>query len=77
MREYCTMVQTITLKPGLADATSNEVSQGIAVGLNNIVQKVTKGMQKLQGGGWEMVSHQLTRIDRHLVVSFLLYRDKQ
>ena len=75
-REYATMVQTAELKPGLADFTSDEVGQNIAVGLSQVLQKASKGLQTLQGGGWEILSHDLTRIDRHLVVSLLICRDR-
>ena len=40
--EYGFMVQTIDLKPGMADATSDEVSQFMGLGLNQILQKAVK-----------------------------------
>jgi len=74
MAEYAVLATTGELKVGMADASANEVSQSVTVVLNQIVQKAAKGMEKLQGGGWDIVSHEVTRIDRHLVVSFLLRR---
>ena len=74
MGEYSMMVQTMQLQPGMSDATGEEVGKSLAVALGQIVKTVSTASQKLEGGGWEIVSHELTRIDRHLVVSFLLRR---
>ena len=75
MAKYGIMVQTMKIKPNMADATPNEVSQALTVGLNQTVQKASKGLDTLEGGGWEIVSHALTRINRHLVLSFLICRE--
>lgn len=74
MAECSFMVQTLQLQPGLADATGNEVSEGLASQLQELVQTVNKSSKSFLGGGWEIASHDLTRIDRHLIVSFLLSR---
>lgn len=74
--EYGMMVETGELKPGMADATAGEVSRSLTLGLGNIVQKASKGLETLEGGGWVIVSHDLTRIERHLVLSLLVRRDK-
>ncbi|HEY40609.1 MAG TPA: hypothetical protein G4O18_01975 [Dehalococcoidia bacterium] len=75
MIDYGVMVQTVELKIGMADATDDEVSQSMALGLNSILNKVKNAIKNMpEGGEWEIINHQLTRIERHLIVSFLLGR---
>jgi len=74
MAEYGMIVTTGELTVGIADASADEVSQSLTVVLTEMLQKTSKGIETLQGGGWSIVSHEITRIDRHLVVSFLLCR---
>jgi len=75
MSEYSMMVQTAELKPGIADMTTNEVSQSLSQAFGQAVSKAAQGANTVAGGGWEILSHEITRLDRHLVVSFLLKRD--
>jgi len=72
--EYAFLVTTLTLTPGLADATSAEVSKGLGTALGPFGEQLAKSVPSFQGGGFEIVSHDLTRIDRHLVVTLLLRR---
>ena len=51
-----------------------EVDNAVLKLLNEILQKTSKGIETFKGGGWDIVSHEITRIERHLVVSFLLRR---
>ena len=74
MTEYGVMVQTIDIKPGMADATATKVSQNFTAGLNQIVQKASKGLATPQGKGWKILSHSLTRVDRYLILSLLISR---
>ncbi len=75
MAEYGFIIQTIDIKPGTEDATADELSQTMAIGLNKVVQSAAKGLSNLPGGGsGEILSHNLTRIGSHLVVSFLFHR---
>ena len=75
MAEYGFIVQTIEIKPGTEDATADQVSQTMAMGLNKTVQGASKGLSNLPGGGnGEILSHSITRNGSHLVVSFLFRR---
>ena len=74
MTEYGIFVKTIELKQRLADATADEVSEGLAGGLGNYLKNLPKMLESFEGGGWKTVSHNLTRIDRHLVLSLLISR---
>jgi len=75
MTQYGFIVQTIDVKPEADDAPANEVSKGLALGLNRLAQNASKGLKDLQGGGWEIASHSLTRVGKHMVVSMLIKRE--
>jgi len=70
------MVQTIKLKPGIEDASADEVSQSLLPAWNSVVQKASKGLDILEGGNWEFVSHDLSRIGPHFIATFVIRRPK-
>jgi hypothetical protein len=74
MAEYGFMVQTMEIKPDMEDATADGLGQMMAMGFGQMAQKAAKGLTTLQGGNWEIMSHDVTRLGRHLIVSFLLRR---
>ncbi|MBA7507857.1 hypothetical protein ES706_06586 [subsurface metagenome] len=69
MAEYSIVIRPFELKPDISELTGDQVAKDVTMGLAALLQDVTKAMP-----GWEIIGHQLTRIDRHLVVSFLLRR---
>jgi hypothetical protein len=75
MAEYGMMVHTLDIKPDMADLTASEFSQNLTGGLGQILHNVMEGLKKFQQGEWEIVSHSLTRVDRHLVLSLLIRRN--
>ncbi len=76
MTEYTMMLQMMELRPNIIAATREEVTNNLTSALHKTIQAVSKGIPSLDGGGWEILSHDLTRLDRHLIVSFLLHRKK-
>ena len=75
MAEYGLIVQTIDIKPDMEDATADQLSQSMAMNLNTVVRSAATGLGNLPGGGnGEILSHNITRIGNHLVVSFLFRR---
>ena len=75
MTEYGFIVHTIEIKPDADDASPEEISKMIAVRLNQIVQKASKGLQTLRGGGWRITSHTITRVGKNMVVSMMISRE--
>ena len=75
--DYGMMFQGMTLTPGIADATSGEVAKGLTMGSGKLMQGIGNALKTLNGGGWEIVSHSFLRIDRHLIVSFVIRREHQ
>jgi len=74
MAEYGFMVQTMEIKPDMEDATADGLGQTMAMSLGQMAQKASKGLTTIQGGNWEIVSHDMTRLGRHLIVTFLIRR---
>jgi hypothetical protein len=74
MAEYGMIVTSIDLKPGIEDAAKEEIGVSLTNALGQVVQKTSKGLPSLQGGGWEIVSHNLMRLQSHLIVSLLIRR---
>lgn len=74
MSEYSVVVTDIDLSPDIEKVTSDQLDASLTMSLNQIVQKTSKVIQTHEGGGWEIISHELTRLGNRLVVSFLLRR---
>ena len=81
--EYTTIVETINLDAGQASAAPpDEITRAQGDGLNQLVQRVGRTADALDGGGWEIVSFDqlllpATERDRpgRLVTTFLLRRE--
>ena len=71
------ITSSIQLQPGFADLSSEEASQALVLPLRNMANLLSKGVADAPGGNWEVVSHDILRIDRHLVASFLIRRPKE
>jgi hypothetical protein len=74
--EYATLVSTIGLTKKAEDATPQELAKIISMSLGKVVANTTKGLDKLRGGGWEIINHQMTYIGHALVITFLIKRPK-
>ncbi|MDA0988165.1 MAG: hypothetical protein O2783_03320 [Chloroflexi bacterium] len=72
--EYGFLVETIEVKDEIADATADELRQGFASGLAGLAHKISTMVPTLPRSGFEVVSHDLTKIDRHLILSVLIRR---
>jgi len=72
--EYATLVEVGELQEGIEDMTSKDVAVSMISGLGGLINKVSDAIKTLDGGGWEIVSHEITVISKHLIVSFLLKR---
>jgi hypothetical protein len=74
MGEYRIMVQALGIKPDMLDATPEQIGQSFTAGMGRMVEKAAKELDSFEGGGWTIVSHALTKLDRYLIVSLLLRR---
>lgn len=75
--DYSMMFQGMTMSPGVADLTSGELAKDLTMGSVNLLKGINGALSTLDGGGWEVVSHSILRIDRHLIVSFVIRREKK
>jgi hypothetical protein len=70
--EYGMMVQTLTIKPDMEDTSEDDVSKAMTNGLGQVLHKVSTGLKNLPNAkDPEIISHNLTRVGNHLIVSFL------
>lgn len=78
--EYAVVADSSLIVPGPGDLTSDEVAKETTAALWKVLDTVNQSLDTMPGqgdgppGGWEIVSHTVTRIDRHLVFTFLLRR---
>ena len=77
MYEYRIVLKILDVKlEKLAVATKDDLSDNLEVGLKEHLAFMKENLPKLDGGGWEILSHQLTSLGSFLVVSFLIRRQK-
>ena len=75
MYEYAIMSETVNVKPeALVAESKKELLNSLGIALVRVMDIVHKSLKTYEGGGWEIMSHQLTSLDRYLVVSFLIRR---
>ena len=75
MAEHRLMLFAMKLLPDVLEASSNEIGRGLTLSLGRILDEdISKRLDSLEGGGWEIVSHNLTTMDQHLIFSFLIRR---
>ncbi len=75
MAEHRLMLFAMKLLPDVLEASSNEIGRGLTLSLGRILDAdISKRLDSLEGGGWEIVSHNLTTMDQHLIFSFLIRR---
>lgn len=76
MIEYTTMIQTFELPPEVIEMKGIEFSKKLGDSIELVARKVTKAAESVDGGGWEILSHDIIRFGQFLSVSFLLKRIK-
>lgn len=74
--EYSVMVQGMDVPPQAVQAGRDELAQSLTIGMGNLIGTMSNAVESFQGGGWEIVSHELTPFGTRLAVSFLLRRAK-
>ena len=72
---YGILTESGTLDIGVADMTSSELSASLQEELAKVlVRAATMTRERAPRGAWEIISHSVVRIDRHLLVNFLVRR---
>ena len=70
--KYTFLVTSMELPDGVADQSSNEVKQSLNEIMGQLSQPLTETVQSVPQGPLEGISHSVTQMDRHLVVTILL-----
>lgn len=71
---YGMMTESGTLDIGIADMTSSELSASLQEELASVLIRAARMARERPDGAWEICSHSVVRIDRHLLVTFLVRR---
>ncbi|MCJ7769548.1 MAG: hypothetical protein MUO92_03610 [Dehalococcoidales bacterium] len=74
MTEYTTVTKALVIQKDVEQLTINELQQIMTQAIAGITEEVSKALKTLDGGGWEIVSRELTKFDTKFIVSFLLKR---
>ena len=72
--DYTIVSQTIELKEAIAQASSDQINRALGTQLGLMGQSITQTARHLDGGGWDVLSHDTAMVGRSLVVNFLLRR---
>jgi hypothetical protein len=70
--KYTFIVTTLELQPGIQDLTSEEFVPELAQQFGGMGPSLSQYIQQIPEGPWEAISHSVTRLDRHFVVSLML-----
>lgn len=74
--EYTIIMKNLIPGMDLPPLGDEEFADQLAKTLHETLQECLRINDNLQGGGWEVLSHSMTSIDRHIPVTFLLRRPK-
>ena len=74
MTEYTTITKSLVIQKNVEQLTINELQQIMTQAIAGITEEVSKVLKTLDGGGWEIISRELTKFDHKFIVSFLLKR---
>ena len=70
--KYTFLVTNMELQPGLTELSAEELGQGLAQQFGGLGPNISQYIQQVPEGPWEAISHSVTRLDSHLVISLML-----
>ena len=76
MKEYAMLIQTCPI-PAAEEASGEDRAQMIAERLASSTQGLTRGLESLDSGGWQVLSHDVLETHGVLVVTFLVFRQQR
>lgn len=72
--EHGLVVQSSTLAEHVSDDDASSVGQALSERFVEVAGALDSTLRTLDGGGWEVVSHCVTIVNRVVVVNFLVRR---
>ncbi len=73
--KYTFLVSSLELDPSVADLTPEEIQHGFNQAMGGFGQSISTSIQQVPEGPWEAVSHSVTRLENHLVITVMLRGD--
>ena len=77
MYEYSTINGSVEFPNTFKSLSNDKIGTRITSEFGKMLSEFPLESQKLNGGGWEIVSHSLCLLENHLVISLLLRRPSQ
>jgi len=75
MMEYGIMVKSMPVKPELQDLNEDDLGKVMSQAIVRTLLETTEDMNSQGLKNWRVLSHCLTRLDAHLLLSFLVERE--
>ncbi|MFC1901906.1 hypothetical protein ACFLX3_03155 [Chloroflexota bacterium] len=75
METYVTIVKTLEVPSGIPAAKTDEFDSALAKQVQEILDGLPNHLTTLYGRGWNMISHDIARIDQRLTISFIIRVD--
>jgi len=75
MMEYGIMVKSMPVKPELQDLNDDDLGKVMSQAIVRTLLETTDDMNSQELKSWRILSHCLTRLDAHLLLSFLVERE--
>jgi hypothetical protein len=72
MIDHSVLVQSMPIKAEMTDLSEDDLGQLISKTIALILAKMENTMQAKGLKSWQVLSHSLTRLDRHLLLSVLV-----
>ena len=77
MTEYRTVTKSLVIQKDIEQLTINELQQIMTKAIAGITEEVSENLKTLDGGGWEIITRELTKFNNKFIVSFLLKRQSK
>ena len=72
--EYSFLHRVYSLDAALQDASLREVASGTSTLLGEFLQALEEELPSHKGGGWEVISHDMSRLGAFLLITVMLRR---
>lgn len=72
--EHALIVQAIPLPKDISALSPNDISQILGGSLSELAGTIDTAVKTFDGGGWQVISHDMLVVGEALVVTFLVRR---